>query len=82
MSGLNAKQIADLIIQLGPLGLQLFLALEQRMNLTADEKQNIANAIASSNIVDGDTIARAAAWMQANGFRATFVPATAAPTKP
>ncbi len=83
---MNATEIANLIVQLGPLGLQLFLALEQRMNLTSDEKTNIANAIAASNQADADTISNVSIWMKANGFKTTFVsdpvaPAVSAPTK-
>lgn len=71
-----ALQIAALIAQIGPLGLQLFLALESRLNLTSDEKLNVANAIAAANASDQDVLTRTAAWMQANGFKpsTTFVP--------
>lgn len=67
------EEVVALIVQIGPLGVQLFLKLENLLNLGPDEKQNIANAIAASNAADADTIARAAAWMKANGFKPTFV---------
>lgn len=70
---MTAAAIAALIIQLGPVALQMFLALEDRLNLGPDEKQNIANALASSNASDADTLTRVNAWMLANGFKPTFV---------
>lgn len=70
---MTAAQIATLLIQLGPVALQFFLAIEDRLNLGPDEKANIANAIAASNAADADTIARVSAWMQANGFKPTFI---------
>lgn len=70
---MTAAAIAALIIQLGPVALQMFLALESRLNLGPDEKQNIANELAAANSSDADTIARVNAWMLANGFKATFV---------
>ena len=71
------------IVQLGPLAVDLFVKLEGLMNLGPDEKQNIANAIASANAADADTIARVAAWMKANGFQqaVTFAPASPAAPK-
>ncbi|MGH9501669.1 MAG: hypothetical protein ACRD20_02330 [Terriglobales bacterium] len=71
---MTPEQIAALIIQLGPVALQMFLALEARLNLSSDEKTNIANAIAAANSADADTLARVAAWMQANGFKPVFLP--------
>jgi hypothetical protein len=62
-------EIVTLILQLGPLGVDLFLKLEGLLNLTPDEKANIANAIAAANTADNDTIARVSAWMSANGFK-------------
>ncbi len=70
---MTAAEIAALLIQLGPVALQFFLAIESRLNLGPDEKQNIANAIAASNASDADTLARVSVWMTANGFKATFV---------
>jgi hypothetical protein len=62
------EEIVALIVQLGPLGVELFIKLEGLLNLGPDEKQNIANAIAASNAADQDTVARVAAWMKANGL--------------
>lgn len=71
------SEIVALILQLGPLAVDLFTKLEPMLNLGSDVKQNIANAIAASNTADQDTINKVGAWMNANGFRAqvTFVPA-------
>ena len=69
-------EIVALIVQLGPLGVDLFVKLEGLLNLGPDEKQNIANAIAAANAADADTIARVSAWMSANGFKLNFAPAT------
>lgn len=66
------EELVSLIVQIGPLGVSLFLKLENLLNLGPDEKQNIANAIAASNGADADTIARAAAWLKANGITPTF----------
>lgn len=60
--------IASLIAQLGPLAVELFVKLEGLMNLGPDEKQNIANAIASADQADADTIAAVDAWKKANGL--------------
>jgi hypothetical protein len=70
-------EIASLIAQLGPLGLQLFLKLEGTLNLGPDEKANVANAIAAANNADQDVLNSVAAWMQSNGFKpqTTFVKA-------
>jgi hypothetical protein len=70
------EEIVALIVQLGPLGVDLFVKLEGLLNLTSDEKKNIANAIAAANAADQDTITRVSAWMQANGFQqsTTFAP--------
>lgn len=62
-------EIASLVLQLGPLGVDLIVKLEGLLNLSSDEKANIANAIAASNKADQDTINRVAVWMQANGFK-------------
>ena len=70
---MNISEIVALIVQIGPLGVDLFLKLEGLLNLTSDEKTNIANAIAAANTADNDTIARVTAWMSANGFKTTFV---------
>lgn len=70
---MGAAEIIALIAQLGPVALQFFLAIESRLNLTSDEKANIANAIAAANASDQDTINRVSAWMAANGFKVSFV---------
>lgn len=67
------SEIVSLILTLGPLGVDLFVKLEGLLNLTPDEKTNIANAISVSNKADQDTISRVAAWMAANGFKQQFV---------
>ena len=73
---MTAAAIAALIAELGPVALQFFLAIESRLNLGPDEKQNIANAVAAANAADQDVINRVGTWMAANGFKATiqFVP--------
>lgn len=68
------EEIVALIVQLGPLGVELFVKLEGLLNLGPDEKANIANAIAASNAADADTITRAAAWLKANGIQPSFEP--------
>jgi len=68
------EEIVALIVQLGPLGMQLFLKLEGLLNLGPDEKQNIANAIAAANQADAETIAHVNAWMAANGFTVSYAP--------
>lgn len=70
MSPQLITEIVALILQLGPLGVDLFVKLEGLINLTPDEKTNIANAIASANAADQNTINHVAAWMLANGFKA------------
>lgn len=59
-------QIVGLIVNLGPLAVKEFLALEAVLNLSSDEKANIAAAIAASDKADDETIAHAAAWLAAN----------------
>ena len=78
------EEIVALVVQLGPLAVDLFVKLEGLLNLTPDEKKNIANAIAASNAADQDTIARVSAWMKANGFQqsVTFESAPAADATP
>jgi L-cysteine desulfidase len=76
------EEIVALIVQLGPLAVDLFVKLEGLLNLGPDEKKNIANAIAAAQAADQDTINRVAAWMKANGFQqsVTFGAAPVAPT--
>ena len=56
-----AQAIIAMILQLGPLAFTFVQWVETHLNLTADEKQNIADAIAASNAADEDTKARVAA---------------------
>lgn len=60
------EEIAALVLQLGPLAVDLIVKLEGLLNLTSDEKANIAKAITESNTADQDTIARVNAWLAAN----------------
>jgi hypothetical protein len=60
------EEIAALIVEGGQLAFALYLKLEPLLNIGADEKSNIANAIATSNKADADTIAAAQAWLTAN----------------
>jgi hypothetical protein len=78
------SEIVALIVQLGPLAVELIIKLEGLLNLGPDEKKNIANAIAASNAADQDTISRVAAWMKANGMQLQFAQPVAAadPAKP
>jgi hypothetical protein len=78
------EEIVALIVQLGPLAVDLFVKLEGLLNLGPDEKKNIANAIAAAQAADQDTINRVADWMKANGFQqsVTFAPATTPPEVP
>ena len=73
MNPILISSIASLIAQLGPLGLELFLKLETMLNLSPDEKANIANAIAAADSANAETIANVNAWMAANGFTAKTV---------
>lgn len=68
------SEIVALIVQLGPLAVDLIIKLESLLNLGPNEKQNIAAAIAASQQADTDTINRVVAWMKANGFQVTFAP--------
>lgn len=60
--------IIMLLTQLGPLGLQVYNSIEARLNLSADEKQNIADGIAAANLADDAAIAGANGWLATNGF--------------
>lgn len=75
MNPVLLQEIVALVLQLGPLAVDLIVKLEGLLNLGPDEKANIANAIAASNTADADTVARVATWMAANGFKASFVKA-------
>ncbi len=78
------EEIVALVVQLGPLAVDLFVKLEGLMNLGPDEKKNIANAIAAAQAADQDTVNRVTAWMKANGFQqsVTFAAAPATPDTP
>lgn len=84
MNPLLLSEIVSLILQLGPLAVDLFTKLEPLLNLGPDEKTNIANAIAAANSADSATIARVSAWMEANGFKPVvqFVPVAAPASAP
>ena len=60
------EEIAALVLQLGPLAVDLIVKLETTMNLGPDDKENIAKAITASDEADNDTIARVNAWLAAN----------------
>jgi hypothetical protein len=60
------EEIAALVLQLGPLAVDLIVKLEGSMNLGPDDKTNIANAITASDQADADTITRVNAWLAAN----------------
>jgi len=78
------EEIVALIVQLGPLGVDLFVKLEGLLNLGPDEKKNIANAIASAQAADQETITRVTDWMKVNGFQqsVTFAAVPVAPATP
>lgn len=69
------QEIVALVLQLGPLAVDLIHKVESLGNLGPDEKANIANAIAAANATNQDTINKVGAWMAANGFvaKVTFV---------
>lgn len=70
-------EIIELILSLGPQAANLFFQIESLLDLTGDEKQQIATAIAASNTADAATIANATAWLKANNL-----PVPAAPAPP
>lgn len=61
-------QIVAFVVQLGPVVLADFLKLEGILTLGPDEKQNVANAIASAASADADTIALVDAWKNEHGI--------------
>lgn len=72
---LNAQEIALLIQAIvaaintvGPLGVDLYLKLEQLFQLGPDEQANVAAAIKSGLAADADTIAAVEAWKKLNGL--------------
>ena len=60
--------IIELILSLGPQAANLFFQIESLLNLSGDEKQQVANALAAANTADAATIASATAWLQANNL--------------
>lgn len=66
MNPLLIQEIVGLLISLGPLAVKEFLQLESILNLSSDEKANIAAAIAASDKADDETITHAAMWLAAN----------------
>jgi hypothetical protein len=60
------EEIVALVLQLGPLAVDLIVKMESLFNIGPDEKTNIANAILAANNADQDTIARVNAWLAAN----------------
>jgi len=69
------EEVIALILQIGPLGVQLFLKLESSLNLGPDDKKNIANAIVAANQADQATIKAVSDWMASQGFKPQFVKA-------
>lgn len=65
-------EIASLIAAGGPIAMQLFLKLEGSLNLTPDEKTNVANAIAAANKSDDNVNSLVAAWAAKNGLVMQF----------
>lgn len=66
MNPTTVEEIAALVLQLGPLAVDLIVKMESLLNLGPDAKTNIANAILASNNADQDTITRVLAWQAAN----------------
>ena len=66
LSPASIEEIVALVLQLGPLAVDLLVKMESLFNIGPDEKTNIANAILASNNADEDTIARVKAWQSAN----------------
>jgi len=66
MNDQTLQEIAALVLQLGPLAVDLIVKMESLFNLGSDEKTNIANAILAANTADQDTITRVNAWLAAN----------------
>lgn len=72
---LDAQSIAILIQAItaaitaaGPLGVDLYLKLEQLFQLGPDEQQNVLNAIKAGLDADADTIAKIEQWKQDVGL--------------
>ncbi len=72
---LDAQGIANLIqailaaiTAVGPLGVDLYLKLEQLFQLGPDEQANVAAAIKAGLAADADTIAAVEAWKKQVGL--------------
>lgn len=72
MTPLLIGEIAQLIAAGGPIAMQLFLKLDGSLNLTPDEKTNIANAIAAANKNDQEVHSLVAGWAAKNGLVMQF----------
>ncbi len=75
MASLDAQGIASLIqailaaiTTVGPLGVDLYLKLEQLFQLGPDEQANVAAAIKSGLAADAATIAAVEAWKKQVGM--------------
>lgn len=58
--------IIALLVQIGPLGIQLFDTLKGSLTLGPDEQQNIMNGVAAAENADSATVSAAQAWLTAN----------------
>jgi hypothetical protein len=77
MPQLDAQGIANLIQAIlaaisvaGPLGVDLYLKLEQLFQLGPDEQANVAAAIKAGLAADADTIAAIESWKKQVGLSA------------
>jgi hypothetical protein len=75
MAQLDAQGIANLIQAIlaainvvGPLGVDLYLKLEQLFQLGPDEQANVAAAIKAGLAADADTVAAVEAWKKQVGL--------------
>ena len=75
MAQLDAQGIAALIqavlaaiTAVGPLGVDLYLKLEQLFQLGPDEQANVAAAIKSALAADADTVAAIEQWKKQVGL--------------
>jgi hypothetical protein len=75
MAQLDAQEIATLIQAIlaainvvGPLGVDLYLKLEQLFQLGPDEQTNVAAAIKAGLAADADTVAAVEAWKKQVGL--------------
>ena len=75
MAQLDAQGIANLIeailaaiTAVGPLGVDLYLKLEQLFQLGSDEQANVAAAVKSALAADADTVAAIEQWKKQVGL--------------